>query len=119
MKKGFTLIELLAVIVVLGIISVIVIPAIDRFIRNSANAAYDVQISSIIDAVKNWEADNPTSLPASNGDEVIIYLGQLKTGNYLRKDLTNPKTDEPFSDTTSITITNDNGRLKYVVDPDN
>lgn len=116
MKKGFTLIELLAVIVLLGIIAVIVVPAVDRYIRKSQNSAYDAQIEGIVAAVKNWEVDHPFELPKNNGEEVVIYLSTLKVGNYVREDLINPKTEKPFSSDLSITITNVNGRYTYVVD---
>lgn len=118
-KKGFTLIELLAVIVVLGLIALIVIPSIGRLLRSSQNTSYDVQIDAIISATKNWEADNPNSLPKNDGEEITIYLSQLKTGNYINKDLINPKTDLPFADTLAITIINNNGRHEYEIDPDN
>lgn len=115
MKKGFSLIELMAVIVVLGLISVIVVPAVDRFIRNSQQSAYDAQIDNIIDGAKNWAADNYTSLPANNGESITINLGQLKTGKYVREDIVNPKTDELFSNNLLITITNKNNNYTYTV----
>jgi type IV pilus assembly protein PilA len=113
--KGFTLIEILAVIVVLAIVSVIVIPAIDRFLRNADNTAYEMQIDTIIDGVKNWEADNPASLPANNGDQYIVYLSELKAGNYVREDLINPRTKAAFSNDLTITIINENGKHRYEV----
>jgi type IV pilus assembly protein PilA len=118
-NKGFTLIEILAVIVVLAIVSVIVVPAIDRFLRNADNTAYQVQIDAIIDAVKNWEADHPSSLPANNGDEYVVYLSELKAGNYVREDLINPRTKEAFSNNLTITIINENGKHRYDVSLNN
>ncbi len=114
-KSGFTLIEILAVIVVLGLVAGIVIPAVDRFIKNSVAKAYDVQIEAIIDGVRNWEVDHPFSLPVNDGDEYTMTLDELKNGNYLKQDIINPKTDELFPNTTTITIKKVNGTHVYTV----
>jgi type IV pilus assembly protein PilA len=114
-NKGFTLIELLAVLAVLALISVIVIPSIDRFLRNADDTTYQVQLDLIVDAVKNWEADNPDSLPKNHNDTYIVFLSELISGNYIREDLINPRTKEPFSPTLSVTIKNVNDRHEYIV----
>lgn len=46
-KNGFTLIELLAAIIVLGIISLIVFPTIDRTIKNQKKKLYDRQVQFV------------------------------------------------------------------------
>jgi len=114
-KSGFTLIEILAVIVLLGLVAAIVIPLVDKLIRNSVQKAYDVQIALVIESVKNWEVDHPFSLPANNGDEYTITFDELKAGNYLKQDIINPKTDALFPNTTTVTITKVNGAHVYTV----
>jgi type IV pilus assembly protein PilA len=74
-QKGFTLIELLAVIVILGIIAAIAIPAIGNVINKSDNKAKVQDALLIIDAAKLYVADNPTSFPATSaGSNTIITL---------------------------------------------
>ena len=52
-KKGFTLIELLAVIVILGILMLVAIPAVSRTIENARRDTFLNTAKSYINAVKN------------------------------------------------------------------
>ena len=47
-KKGFTLIELLAVIIILGVLMIIAIPAVTSYIQNSRKSAYISSAKEII-----------------------------------------------------------------------
>lgn len=47
-KKGFTLIEILAVIIILGILMVIAIPSVTKYIESSRKSAYVKTIKSIV-----------------------------------------------------------------------
>lgn len=72
-QKGFTLIELLAVIVILGIIAAIAIPAISNVINKSDNKAKVQDALLVIDAAKLYVTDhNPTA---------TLYLTLNGTGN--------------------------------------
>ena len=96
-KNGFTLIELLAAIIVLGIISLIVFPTIDRTIKNQKKKLYDRQVATIIDAGKSWGIKNTSLLP-SNG--VVVYVGINKLaedGDLENTDIKNPKNSESMS----------------------
>lgn len=48
MKNGFTLIELLAVIVIFGILMIIAIPSISKYIENSRKSAYVATIKDVV-----------------------------------------------------------------------
>ena len=67
-QKGFTLIELLAVIVILGIIAAIAIPAIGNVINKSEDKAEVQDALQIINAAKLYVAD-----------ENIKYSGNIVT----------------------------------------
>ena len=52
MKKGFTLIELLAVIIIIGILSMLIIPNVSRYIDNSKKETYKNAINEFGKYVK-------------------------------------------------------------------
>lgn len=51
-KKGFTLIELLAVIIILGVLMIIAIPAVTSYIQNSRKSAYVDTAGAYVSAVR-------------------------------------------------------------------
>lgn len=52
-KKGFTLIELLAVIIILGILMIIAIPSVTRYINDSRKSTYIDTAKGIISGARN------------------------------------------------------------------
>ncbi|MFC4386276.1 prepilin-type N-terminal cleavage/methylation domain-containing protein [Gracilibacillus marinus] len=82
-EKGFTLVELLAVIVILGIILAIAIPAIGNIIENSKTSATEAENELILDAARLADIDEAV------GDDDEITVGELIDGGYLTdKELT-------------------------------
>jgi type IV pilus assembly protein PilA len=79
-QKGLTLVELLAVIVILGVISAIAVPAIGGMINNSKINA-DVQTELLIRdaAVQYLIATNPATTTTT------VTVGTLVTAGYLRE----------------------------------
>ena len=83
MKKsnnGFTLIELLAVIIILGILMIIAIPAVTSYINNSRKSAYVDTAKEIISGARNLVNEGKVEM---YNTDVTYYIdsGCVKTEN--------------------------------------
>lgn len=83
--KGFTLIELLAVIVIMGILMMVAIPAVTRTIENSRKDTFLDVAKQYINATKTlWAADGvkcPNGVDAAN-NAVYTVSSALPAGDY-------------------------------------
>lgn len=104
-KKAFTLVELLAVITLIGLMGILVIPAVNKEIKSFKQAAYKDSIKSITEAARNWGSDNPLLLPVKDGEIVTITLSTLKSSGYISNSIKNPITDREFPNDMLIEVT--------------
>ena len=79
-EKGFTLVELLAVIVILGIIVAIAIPAIGNVISKAQDDADKAEITMIIDAARLYQVQE---LNGAVDASFKVTVAELKAKNYL------------------------------------
>lgn len=70
-EKGFTLVELLAVIVILGIIVAIAIPAISGIIDRAQDGADDAEVTLIIDAARLYRVEHTIDATGVHTDDLI------------------------------------------------
>lgn len=106
MKRGFTLIELLAVIVILGIITAITVPIVQKNISSSKEKLYNVAVGNIIDGAKQFVSENyDFSENLQNIGYAYAPLSILTSGGYLDEGIKNPETGEDFSDDAVVKIT--------------
>lgn len=80
-EEGFTLVELLGVIVVLGIILAISVPAIGRIIENTRERADEAEIELIIDAARLYEVGEDVELTESSG----VTVSELESAGYIEE----------------------------------
>ncbi|WP_186576259.1 competence type IV pilus major pilin ComGC [Aquibacillus kalidii] len=97
--KGFTLVELLAVIVILGIIVAIAVPAIGGIIDNARNDANDAEDEMILEAARLANAAGDIT-----GNTTVNDL--ITEGYLVDEDVDRPGTDSIFLDNGEYTFTN-------------
>lgn len=57
-KKGFSMVELLAVVVILGILVGVGVPAVSKYLQKSRTQAYETMEKNAYTAAKNYLIDN-------------------------------------------------------------
>lgn len=92
LKKGFTLVELLGVLVVLGLISVIIVPKVIDSITTSKEAAYQTQVETIENAAKKYGISNDLLYPKEGEKKYIAVKDLIAVGELSDKEIINPKT---------------------------
>ncbi len=119
MKKGFTLAELLGVIVILGLIALITVPAVTDSLKTYKSNLCETQLKEVVSAARTWAADNDNILllPTTDGETYTISLATLSEYGYIDKKVNNPVTKEEFDpDTTLVKITRSGKRYTYEID---
>ena len=96
-KKGFTLIELMAVVTILVILSLIIVPIVDKNVKRSKDDMYKIQVENIRMAGVGYFSDNVSSRP-SVGSFCSVPISILVDQGYISGDVVNPKTGESFGD---------------------
>ena len=79
-RKAFTLIELMGVLVIIGILTVILVPVINNTIKNNKQNLHDKQIELIKVAAQNLATDNTYILPeedATGNKSTLSEIGWL------------------------------------------
>ena len=94
MKKGFTLVELLAVIIILGLLTIIAIPSIIGILNNEKENISDSMKNIIINASSLYIEDNSGVYPKVNNNVYCIKLESLVNDNRLSKPLKDSVTNK-------------------------
>ena len=82
-KKGFTLIELLAVIIILGILMIIAIPSVTKYINDSRKSAYVDTAKEIVSGTRNLVNEGKLGM-YDTGTTYYIPAKYVNTENSLK-----------------------------------
>lgn len=81
-KHGFTMIELLAVLVILGIIMIIAIPAVVSYMQGARTDYYEKLEDSITTIGQEYFSDHRSLMPKENGQIYSINIKDLVSQGY-------------------------------------
>jgi len=113
-NKGFTLLELLGVVIILGVLSLITFPIILNQIKNAKEGIKDSTKALIIDAAKDYVADNINNYDEIQGLSYCIDITTLTEKSYLNQKLK----DENLNDidtSKKVKLTYHNNNFEYQI----
>ena len=110
-KNGFTLIEVLGVIILLGVLSVIVVPVVRDSIKQSKRKAYDKQVNTILTTAREWAADNTGAL--TEGSFLVKVETLKKEGLLENKDIINPVNNEEMKGCAKVSYNQEFNQYEY------
>lgn len=106
-KKGFTLIELLAVVIIIGLISILLAPKIiERFEYKKEEISKEAKELLYLAASQYMELKKDDTI-------TCITIRQLIDNGYLIDPVIDTKTNIVISDTASIKVTKTNNQYNY------
>ena len=113
MKRGFTLVELLAVLILLGVVSLIAIPSIGKILNRSREKARESTKNELIKAAKNYYADNIRELP-DDGSYKCLSVSEIEESGYISNDdIVDPTTEEKLTGYVKIYFDNTYNQYTY------
>lgn len=112
-SMGFTLTELIGVIVLIAALMILLVPVVDKQLKESKQKLYQKQIDSIKLGAQNFYSE--LNIKLDKNEHMLVYLSELKQTDHIDKELKNPITKAPFPNDMQIEIKNEEGIITYHV----
>lgn len=116
MSKGFTLVELLAVIIILGVLTLITVVSINPILNDAKKSLTDSQINNIEESASLYYIKYGVGLDdfELNNPKDCINVSKLIESGYINsEEITNPKTGEPVLGSVKVTYKSNNYIYEY------
>ena len=114
---GFTLVELMAVITILVILSLIIVPIVDKNIKRTKDDMDIIQIENIRVAGQVYYSEHDEKVPKSNNSFSFVKLSSLIDLDYISSDVLDSNIVTSSDDELYVQLFNDNGSFTYKVCP--
>lgn len=110
---GFTLTELIGVIVLIAALMLLLVPVVDKQLKESKQKLYQKQIDGIKLGAQTFYSE--LNIKLDSNEQMKVYLSELKQANHIDKGLINPVTKKAFPNDMEIEIKNEQGIITYQV----
>ena len=113
-KKGFTIVEILAAVIILGILSVVIVPSVNEYLEISKDNYNKEVKKQMILSGKNYYSDNTERLPRDRETKSIDYVSvkELSTLKYIDNEFVDAD-DNSCMDKSYVVAANKGLGVKY------
>ena len=111
-NKGFTLVEILAVIIILGVLTLLAIPRVTEYTENSRISVYATSAKQFMDSVKQEVNNQSDGYRVKVGSCINVKISDIELDN--GSNLKSPY-GEYLDDYSYITVININGNYLYML----